>query len=170
MYNICSVQFGICEDDMSQSQFTLKDWSNENSTASFYSGDITAASLPGFLTQFGALRSAIEGITLGTMHKERWIGDDTLLSNDLPASGEAQREKKWLVTYRGVVNDRLYTLEIPTADLGQANILLPGSDRADPDHPSITAFVSAFEAIGRSPDSATENIEVVSLTFVGRNL
>jgi hypothetical protein len=150
--------------------FTLRDWSNEKSTMRFYGGDITAVSLPGFLTEFGTLRGAVEGITLGIVANERWIGDDTELSPNLPALPAAQREKKWLVTYVGA-NGGTYQLEIPTADDSQADILLPSSDLADlVNNTAMAAFVAAFEQIARTPVDDTETVTVQSIRFIGRNL
>lgn len=151
-------------------QFTLLDFSGEKSNMSFYAGDITAVSLPGFLTDFGQLRTAIEGITLGTMNKERWIGDDTLLSNTPPASPVAQREIKWLVTYQGNTSQKLFQMEIPTADLTIAGILVPGTDLADLTQAAMATFVTEFETIARTPDDDTETVNVISVRFVGRNL
>lgn len=150
--------------------FTLLDYSNEKSGMSFYAGDITAVSLPGFLTEFGALRTAVEGITAGTMAKEEWVGDRTILSNTPPASAQAQRELKWLVTYQGDTSQKLFQMEIPTADLGVAGILVPGTDLADLSQTQMAAFVTAFEQIARTPDSDLETVTVISIRFVGRNL
>lgn len=150
--------------------YTLLDWSNEKSNVTFYAGDITAVSLPGFLTEFGDLRDAVDDITLGTMHQEQWIGDRTLLSNALPASAVAQREFKWLVTYIGNTSGKKFQLEIPTANLTLTNVLQEGSDFADLDQTEMAAFVTAFEQIARTPDSDIETVTVQSIRIVGRNL
>jgi len=100
------------------SVFTLLDNSDEKSNVTIYHGAITPTSLAGFLTQFGAVRAAIDAITLGTMHKEMWVGDNTILSQVRPTSEFAQREVKWLVRYRGNTSNKVYTLTIPTANQG----------------------------------------------------
>ena len=79
--------------------FTLMDHNGEKSVTSFYTGNITAVSLPGTLTQFGALRTAIDGITVGTITQEELSVFRTKLSNALPPSANAQRERKGLVVY-----------------------------------------------------------------------
>lgn len=154
----------------SLAQYTIKDWSNENSNVTIHVGDITAVSLPGFLTEFGDLRDAIDGITLGTMYKEKWVGDDTLISGALPAAEEAQREKKWLVTYVGDTLGKTYQVEIPTAML--TGLLQPASDDAILDAGPMLAFKTAFEQIARAPDdiTSTETVTVQKVTYVGRNL
>jgi len=149
-------------------RFQLLDYSDERSSTSIHVGDITAVSLPGFLTEFGALRTAIEGITLGVVSKESWVGDDTTLSNTPPSDPNAQREVKWLVRYTGDTTDKLYSLEIATAELAGGH-LLAGSDMADLAETDMAAFVTAFEDIARTPDDDTETVTVQSIQFVGRN-
>jgi len=149
-------------------QFTMNDYSNEKSRFEVFAGDITAVSLPGFLTQFGALRTAIENITLGVVQQEAWVGDRTLLSNTPPTDPLAQRENKWRVVYVGDTTGKLFGLEIATAELAGGH-LLPNSDLADLTETDMAAFVSAFEAIARTPDDDTETVTVTSIQFVGRN-
>lgn len=160
--------------------FTLMDHNRELSNVSFYTGNVTAVSLPGLLTQFGALRTAIEGITLGVMVKEQLKVFDTKLANAAPADENAQRERKWLVVYEdalpffddpvnAIPNEgyrKVFTFEIPTAEL--VGRLLPNSDEADLADAGIAAFVTAFEAVARSPYGGTANI--LQLRAVGRNL
>lgn len=148
--------------------FQLLDYSNEKTTSTVYVGPITVGTIVGFLTQFGALRDAIEDITLGNISKESWVGDDTVLTNTPPTDAEAQREKKWLVRYTGDTTDKIYTLEIGTAELAGGH-LQPMSDMADLTETDMAAFVTAFEAIARTPDDDTETVTVQSIQFVGRN-
>lgn len=150
------------------STFTFLDYSGEKSTSRVYNGAITTVSLPEFLTEFGALRAAMDTITSGTINKEAWVGDDTLLSNALPVSEYAQRELKWLVTYRNTVSNNLYTVTVPTAD--PTGRLIPGTDLADLANAGIAAYVTAFEAIARSPENDLDVVDVVSIRLVGRNI
>lgn len=160
--------------------FSFLDHNGERSNMQFYTGNITAASLPGTLTQWGALRTAIEGIILGAVSQEELSVFRTKLSNTLPTDENAQRERKWLVVYEdnqaffdpptnAIPNEgykKVFTFEIPTANLvGQ---LLPNSDQADLTTTEMAAFASAFEAIARSPYGGTTNI--LKLVAVGRNL
>lgn len=158
--------------------FTMLDNNGEKSNMGIFTGEITAVSLPGTLTAVGTLRGAIEGITLGTVHKEALSVFDTTLSNVRPASKFAQREIKWLVTYEDVTahfddpvdaipNEgygKTFTVEIATADLA----LLPdGSDQLDISTGAPATFVSAFEDIARSPYGGAVN--VLRIKHVGRN-
>jgi hypothetical protein len=148
--------------------YTLLDYSGEKSAVRLYNGAVTAVSIGGFLTAFGDLRDAIGDITLGTIHQEQWVGDLTLLSNDLPTNPFAQRELKWLVRYHGDTSNKRFTMEIPTAD--PTGRLIPGTDLADLTQTEVAAFVTAFEAQARTPDSDTETVTVDEIVLVGRNL
>lgn len=155
---------------MSKVNLTLLDVTNEKSNVGINAGDITAVSIAGFLTEFGAFRDAVAAITLGTMHKEQWVGDDTVLSQALPASPWAQREIKALVRYQGDTSLKVFTIEVPTLDL-DAITLEAGTDNIVlADGGVMAAFVTAFEQIARSPDSTTETITVLSAKVVGRNI
>jgi len=158
-----------------KAQFTFLDYSNEKSPFSVNTGAITLASIAGFLTDFGALRTAIDAITSGTIHQEKWVGDDTLLSNTLPTNPLAQREIKWLVRYRDTTSNEIYTLTVPTADPtgldGSSRArMIPGTDLANLENTDMAAFVAEFEGIARSPEADDHLVEVLSMKLVGRNI
>lgn len=160
--------------------FSIMDYSREKSSFSLNTGEVTAVSLPGLLTEAGTLRTAIDGITLGTVSDESLSVFNTNLSNTPPASALAQVESCWLVTYEdnlpffddpvnAIPNEgygRLFTLTIPTADIAASGRLAPNSDEAILAETGIAAFISAFEATARSPYGGTVN--VTSIRFVGR--
>lgn len=147
---------------------TLVDYSGEKSTVSVNNGSITALTIAAFLTQFGALKDAIDDITKGVIVGSSWVGDKDTLAATPPTDVFAQRELKWLVRYENVVSHKVYTLEIPTAD--PTGRLLPQSDKADLADTEIAAFVTAFEAIARSPENDVDGVNVLDITLVGRNL
>lgn len=150
--------------------FKIRDYSDETSTMKFFNDAITAVSLPGYLTDFGNLRTAVQGVIAGNIAVETWVGDQTLLTQAAPASPVAQRELKWLVTYEGSISGKLYQLTIPTADISNAALLLPNSDEADLTAQAWVDFITAFQAIGSTPDNPAENVTVRSIRLVGRNL
>lgn len=163
-----------------QLTFSFLDHSDERSSTLIQTGAVTAVSLPGLLTEVGTLRTAIAGITLGTVSNEALKVFDTALSNARPASALARRETKWLVRYEDVtaffddpVNSipnegfgKVFTITIPTADV--ADRVIPGTDLADLTDTEIAAFVTAFEATARTPYGGEVN--VLSIQAVGRNL
>jgi len=144
--------------------FTFLDYSEEESSFKFHNGAITPVSLAGYLTQFAALRTATENIVLGNISHDMWVGDRTNYANAAPTDENAQRERKWLVRYEGTTSHSVYTATIPTADL--VGRLLPDSDEADLTDPQIAAWITAFEAIARTPED--EAVNVIDIEAVGR--
>lgn len=148
-----------------QGSFTILDNSNEQSRMGFNFGAITAASLPGFLTEFGALRTAVNAIILGNIIQEMWVGDVTQFAKLVPADVNAQRERKWLVQYQDDTTFALYRVEIPTAEF--TGRLQPLSDLADLTQTEMAAFVTAFEQLARSPEGNA--VTVLQIRAVGRS-
>lgn len=160
--------------------FSFLDYDRESASTNIGTGAVTGVSLPGLLTQIGALRAAIEGITVGTVSGESLYAFRTRLSNAAPTDPDAQRERVWVVHYEDVtaffddpVNaipnegfGKNFTISIPTADYS-GDRLLPNSEDADLAETSIAAFVSAFEAIARSPYGGAVN--VTRIESGGRN-
>jgi len=153
---------------------TLTDYSAESSPLKVFNGAITAASIAGYLTDLGQFRTATDALTLGTIEREQWVGDNTLISNILPTDPDAQRERKGLVTYVGDTSSKLYTLTIPTirtkAVDGVTSLLMPATDLFNLAAPLVAAWVTEFETIARTPDNDTETVTVQSIRLVGRNI
>jgi len=146
--------------------FSILDYSEETSSFRFNFGAITAVSLPGFLTNFGNLRTALGNIITGTIKKEAWVGDSTVLSNVPPVDSNAQVELKFLLTYEGDTSKKVFRQEIPTPDTSK---VVAGTDKVDLTDTDIAAYVTAFETIARSPDSDVETVTVLDMELVGRN-
>lgn len=150
--------------------FTIADRGQEKSTMTVFNGAITGASIAGFLTDFGALRTAVAGLSRGTIQKEMWVGDNTLLDNTWPDDDpEAQREDKLLVTYQGDTSKKLYHLTIPCINRTLLTFDTKGDGVAIDTGAAVIAFVTAFEQIARTPDNDEETVTVVAMRFVGRN-
>lgn len=160
--------------------FTLMDYSREKASVGFNTAAITAASIAGALTQFGALRTAIEGITNGVVAAEALYINRSKLSNVPPVDPLAQRENKWLVTYEDVTEffdspvnaipnagyKGVFNIEIPTADLENVP-MLPNTDDANMGEAAMSAFITAFQNLARSPYGGA--VVVTRVQFVGRN-
>jgi hypothetical protein len=145
--------------------FSVLDYSNETSSWSFNFGAITTVSLPGFLTQFGNLRSALQNIIIGTVKQEKWVGDQTVLSNVPPVNSNAQVELKFLLSYEADTSKKLFHSEIPCPNTSK---LIAGTDEVDLTDPDVADFVTDFESIARSPDNDLETVTVLGMTLVGR--
>jgi hypothetical protein len=151
---------------------SLRDWDKKIGTVEVHTGLVTALTLPALLTQVGALRTAIDNITIGVVAKEKQTVFDTILDDATPASAFAQRGNKWLVIYHdntqffdppvnAIPNDAYltkYRVMIPTAD----NALLTGNDTfLDLTAGPGLAFKTAFEAVAKSPAGGSVVIDSV---------
>lgn len=146
---------------------TYQDFSKEETTFGFHVGPITALTIAAFLTQFGALVDATDDIVLGTKSETSWTGDITKFDNDPPTDPNAQRERKFAVSYQGVTSFSKYTVTIGTANLGLADLFGANIDEVDLSQTQIAAWVTAFEALCKTPEG--EGTEVLAITAVGRN-
>lgn len=158
------------------------DYSEENSNSSIGVGGVTAVSLPGLLTQIAAYIAAIDAITLGTIRDDTLTAYSTNRSSIPPTDANAQRERKWLVRYTDNVQffddpinaipnagfGKIFTMEIPTAALGLAGVMIAGTDKANLTVAPMPAFVTAFQNMARSPYGGT--VTILEITAVGRNL
>lgn len=166
--------------NLSGGSFTLRDYSRETSSVGFTTAAITAVSIAGALTQFGTLRTAIEGITNGIVAAESLYVARTKLSNSVPTDPLAQRENKWLITYEddtqyfdAPVNaipnagyKGVFNIEIPTADLEAVTMIL-NTDDANMGAAPMSTFITAFQNLARSPYGG--EVVVTRVQFVGRN-
>lgn len=146
-------------------EFEILDYSEARASTRFYMGAITAVSLPGFLTQFGALRTALDNVILGTVSREQWVGDQSALSNIPPSNTNAQIELRWWVFFEDECNGYPAHITVPTPN---ADLLIPGTDEADYSNTYIAAFITAFEAIAVHPVFPDCGVFVTNIYLRGR--
>jgi len=150
--------------------YTLIDHSNEKTRHNIELQAITSGNLDSVLTNIGAYQTALGNIVLGTVSIEDVHALIDNISEAIPASQFAQRELKLLIRYVGDTSGKTFTLTIGTPDLDSLEIS-PGSQFVNlSDAGIMAAWVTAFEAIARSPESDTETVTVVSAQVVGRNI
>lgn len=153
--------------------WTILDYSDETSPLKLYNGAITVTSLPGYVTDLGSFRTLTQNLVLGTVSKEQWVGDSTMISQVRPTDADAQRERKGLVTYKGNTTNKLYTLTIPTIRTktsGGASLIIPGTDLYNLTLAPVAPWVAGFESLARTPDDDTEAVTVQQIRLVGRNI
>lgn len=160
----------------------VKDYSKENSSSTINVGGVTAVSLPGLLSDIDDYRAAVDAIIVGVIRYDSLTAFKSNLSTALPASPQAQRERKFLVTYtdnlpffddpvNAIPNagfGKVFNFEIPTADFSLTGLFPTNTDEVDLAQTQIAAFVTAFEALARSPYGGT--VEVLAITGVGRSI
>lgn len=156
---------------ISQSSQTLQDYGTpgsgsgaEKSSWAFWTSTLSAANFTAQTGLISALFTAALDITVGSQAGTRILAAATV-SSVVNTNPLAQRENKWLVRYHDSVGTK-FTLEIPTADL---SLLDTGTEFLNlADGGPIAAFVTAFEAVVKSPDDPTLTVTLDSMQFVGR--
>ncbi len=164
---------------MPQPSYTLslRDWEGSIGTMDVNTGLVTALTLPGLLTQIGALRTATAALVRGVIANEQQTVFNTILSQDLPTDQDAQRGNKWLVSYHdntaffdapvnAIPNDaylRKFRVMIPTAD---NSLLADNENDLDITAGAGLAFKTAFEAVAKSPAGGSVVIDFIRQTNV----
>jgi len=147
--------------------FQYLDYSNERDTVTVYANEITAISLPGLLTQIGALQTALNAVTLGTLSKTSF-GNEEYLSNTKPTDKMAQVETQLLVRAMDSVTEQPFSFRIPTADYTKFNYgtdsdqaILSGAGASA----ETLALVTALEAFS-SPYNEGNTMTVLGIEVV----
>lgn len=145
----------------------ITDYSNEKSSFSVTSIDVTAGNLAAQQTAAAGFVLAVVALTIGAVTKQTMnliILDDAAT----PSSVYAQRELKWLVNYRGDASGKMFSIEIAAPNI--TGNVAPNTDVANLSSTNWADFVTAFESFVRSPDDPAETVTVISARVVGRNL
>jgi hypothetical protein len=143
-----------------------RDYSDEKSNMSLTVEQLTAGNVVATLSLLDALLAATQAITEGSAEKSTVVFREQEEDPGRPTSASAQRERKWLVFYHDTTTSKKYRAEIPTALL-TAN-LVAGTDLADLAATNIAAFVTAFEAVVKDPDTGLNSVEIDKIQHVGR--
>jgi len=158
------------------------DYSNESSTTGVNVGAVTAVSIAGLLSDIADFITAIDAITVGRLKFDQLIAYKTNRSAIPPTDPQAQRERKWKVFYTDVTQffddpvnaipnagyGKIFSFEVPTAHFGLTDVFPLNSDEADLAQTQIAAFVTAFEAMARSPYGGA--VDVLKIVGVGRSI
>ena len=156
---------------------TIQDYNGETSVTGIHTGAVTAASLPGLLSNIADLRAAIDGLILGTVKSDTLRAYKTPGTNALPSDPNAQVERKWLVIYDDITEffdppvnaipnagfGKIFEVEIATAD---ASLLADNQEFLDISAGPGLAFASAFNTMAKSPYNGQGR--VLSIELVGR--
>lgn len=158
---------------------SIGDYSKELSTVGFAmatpaDNDYTAA-----IAALTAIRSGVEGVSRGNVRQEQ-ISRINPINANWPSDEEAQREDKWLITYRDTLEwldaptntipnpgfGKLFNIEVPCADR-EAVVMTPGTDIVDFTQAPMSTLVTNLQSYGRSPYGGSVSVQQVE--FVGRN-
>jgi hypothetical protein len=158
--------------------FTIGEYDpKENSTMQLNQGPVTAANYDARRAALDTLKGVMGNISLGEV---RFINLNIKTTESVVevTDENAQRERKWLVTYRdntefldvadtieNVGFGKIFNTEVPCADL---SLLSNKSDELSLTATGVPAWITAFEAAQNSPTGGNE-IEVISIKHVGRS-
>jgi len=152
--------------------FTIQylDFSGERKSIQLFANELTAVSLPGFLTAFGTLQGVFDAVTLGTRSATSW-GEQTVVSNTRPLAKDAQIETEMLVLCQGATSQAPFSFRIPTVDYNAFNyasppagdsVILSGAGASA----QTLALISAIEGIAKMPNDEGQAIVVVGMRVV----
>lgn len=143
------------------------DASNEKSKTEIAITTLTAANVVAQQALLATLQTAQDALLLGTLTQTNVDFARIITGAAIPANILAQRENKFLVRYHDAVTFQKFRLELPCADLSQ----LPfNTDYVDITTGFAATYVTAFEAVAKSPADPTHAVIVDSIQFVGRRL
>jgi len=145
------------------------DYSLENSNTRLTVEQLTSANVVADLALIDTLLAAMQAITLGQLKTSSVVFRKQDEDTAIPTDPNAQRERKWLVVYHDTTTGKKYRAEIPTADLSGTN-LQTNSDKANLADTQIAAFVTAFEAIVKDPDTGLNDVAIDYIQHVGKRL
>lgn len=150
---------------------SLLDYSAElKSIPGLFTGEITAITIAGLLTQLGTFKTALNAVVLGVIARERW-GEETILSNTKATEKDAQVESELLVLCQGATSEAPHSFRIPTIDYTAFNyadppagdsVIISGAGASA----ATTALISAIEATFKMPNDETEALNVVGMKVV----
>lgn len=154
----------------SSAQIAIAGYTGKTAAFNVPSYQIDAANLATWLTGWGDLKTALSPLLAGTMQKELVRLYDTDLGNAIPTDKNAIRGNKLMLRFEGDTNGQVYRRTIPAVDLDAFTYATgpQGFTRfvVLNDSGVMAAFVSAFEAIARSPEDDAETVTVVSAEVI----
>lgn len=161
---------------------SMIDYDGERSSIQINTVELSSANFDATDVLLENLRGSTLNITLGIAQSRQLNAKSIISSIVLPTDPSAQRENKWLVTCEDISEfldspadtvpnpsyRKIFTYEIPTADLGlldnNSGVVFP---KTVP-NAAISAWIADWEAVAKSPNAG--DLAVRKMEFVGRNL
>ena len=147
---------------------TFQDYDQEFSTVSLEGETVDGVTytVENANTEMDALKDAILAVTLCSHYRTQKVMSQGLVTLTPPSNAFAQRETKWLLRYRDNVTNKVYTAEVPGADLDLLDTQAKGY--LDTSQAEWTALKTAFENFVLSADGNA--VVLLSAQHVGRNI
>lgn len=150
-------------------EYQMLDATKQRRSFRVFYGEVTAISLPGLLANLGDLTAAVDALTIGTLAKTNFSIVETVISNTLPTNKGAQVGSRLLVQYQDATTEEPFSLNIPTIDYSKLNFV-PGGGNAvifagAGASTEVADFVTAFEAVAKSPHDDTHDVVVTGMRY-----
>jgi len=126
---------------------------------------LNAGNLAATATLIAALKTASLAVVLGHVRQDTTTLLRPIPSVSRPTDTAAQRENKWLLRAHSATSNQKFRYSLPTANL---SLLGDGSEYLDLTADEGLDFKTAFDAVVRSPNDASEFLVLDSMQFVGR--
>lgn len=148
----------------------VRDYAGKTKNIRLFSGELTAVTLPGFLTKMGTLTAAFDAVLLGVRSKESW-GEETVVTNDRATAEDARIVTELLVRVQGATSEEPWSFRIPAVDYTAFNyadppaadaVIISGAGASA----ATTALVAAIEDLCKMPEDNTEAVVVVGMNVV----
>lgn len=149
--------------------YTIVDISNEKSIHSLYTEEVDETTWVAHQTAESDYRTALNNLIVGGLQKHVFDAEIDMI-NGSASSNFAERESKLLIRYIGSTSADKFTLEIACPDLDNLTRIDGGDKFVLADGGILEAWVTAFEALARSPNNPVEAVIVQSAQSVGRNI
>lgn len=143
----------------------LIDYASETQQHSFNSVLLNAGNFAAQDTLFQAYLTALGAITIANVYKDSHGNQDRNVPKNPASSQAAHREYQWGVVFKDLTTGQRFTFRIAAPQL--APNLKPGEDHADLTATDIAAYVSAFEALAKSPNGNA--VQITDMVVVGKN-
>lgn len=150
--------------------YTILDHSGETKTIRLYTGEITAVSIAGLLSDLSDFETALDAVLLGARSKQSW-GAETVVTNTVPAALDAQVETELLVRLRGATTEAPWSFRIPAVDYtafayadppAGDQVILSGAGATQ----ATLDLIAAIEAAFKMPNDDAEAVVVVGMEVV----
>lgn len=154
-----------------QTTYSWHDYDGEPTSMTVNTVEITAANLDAQSTLATALRSALNGITVGVV--EQAVIRDNIWDTVAPTTDPwGQRETKWVIISQDTAGNKFRSNDVPIADLtllegGNKYIIKNGIVAVTAGAAAVTAFKDAYEAFAVS--NAGLSLTIIDMYQVGRN-
>jgi hypothetical protein len=139
----------------SEFKFTFLDYRNRQATLTLNANyNLGALTMNTAITDIATLRSALSGISGGTITRQEFAPYITKYNGTAIDNPNIQRERQWVIVYQDNVNFEMMSMTVPCARVSDPTnaTIVDTEGFAILTMPQWTGFKQAFENVARSKD------------------